>query len=375
MTMRTLSGGAKAVVVIGALALSLTACSSIAPATNVGGGETVTLRLASPLPATGTYGEALEHWAAAVAEASDGEIEVEIYTSGSLLSGTDIMPGVSDGRADLGLMFSNYHVEQLTLFNAVATPFVSNNTMATGAAFKQLYSESDLMREQFATAGIVPLAFVLNGAASTGTRDEITTLSDLEGQRIRVPGTVAQMEGLVGVDAVFLELAELYEGVDRGVVDGWSGVDFASAMSLGLAEVTPHATDLGIGQYASAAIIVNPDTLAGLSAEHQAIINEVSARYPEALSNVMTDLEARACDNLLDAGGSATRLSDSAVEKFITATEDEINASLQRASVDAGLTAAEHDDFIERYRELMTSYDNPSGYVDGLELCVAKSAE
>lgn len=374
MTTRTLSGRAKAVAITAALTLTLTACTTTGQG-GAGGGESVSLRLASPLPATGTYGEALQHWAEAVTAASDGEIEIEIYTSGSLLAGTDIMPGVSDGRADLGLMFSNYHPEQLTLFNAVATPFVSNNTMATGAAFKQLYSDSELMREQFEAAGIAPLAFLLNGSASTGTRDELTALDDLKGERWRAPGTVAQMEGMVGVDAVFIELAELYESVERGVVDGWSGMDFASAMSLGVGEVTPRVTDLGIGQYASAAIIVNPDSLARLSDEHRAIIEEVSGEYPETLSDVMTDLEARACDELLDAGGNATRLSDSEVQKFRKASEDEINASLQKVSVAAGLSAEEHDGFVEQYRELMTSYDNPSGYVDGLEQCVKKSAE
>src|SRR5699024_1325617 len=131
-------------------------------------------RLASPLPESGTYGKALQHWADALSEESDGQIEIDIHSSGSLLEGTDIMPGVADGRADLGLLFSNYHPEQLTLYNAVATPFIGDNGMATGSAFTQLYEESDLMQDQFDQAGVRPLTFLPNGAASTGTKSELS---------------------------------------------------------------------------------------------------------------------------------------------------------------------------------------------------------
>lgn len=367
MTMRT-SRTLAALTLVSALAL--TACGGGASGD---GANSVKLRLASPLPGSGTYGLALQHWADAVEEESGGAIEIEVHTSGALLSGTDIMPGVADGRADLGLLFSNYHPEQLTLFNAVATPFVANSAMATASTFTQLYEESPEMQEQFDNAGVEPLTFILNGAASTGTREALETVDELDGQRIRVPGTVGEMLSLVGADAVFLELTELYEGVSRGVVDGWSGMDFSSAVSLDVGDITPYVTDLGIGQYASAAIIVNPDAFEGLSSEQQEVLETVSARYPEALADVMTENETNACDQLIEAGGSVSRLSDAEIEAFRAATEDAINDKLREASMAAGLTAEAHDAFIERYRELMTSYDNPEGYTDGLTACTGRS--
>lgn len=354
-------------------ALMLTAGLIFSGCGESGGGGSTTLRLASPLPETGTYGESLQQWADEVEAASGGEIEVEIYASGSLLAGTDIMPGVSDGRADLGLMFSNYHPEQLTLYNAVATPFVDTSGMAVAAAFATLYDESVPMQEQFEQAGIQPLAFIINGSAATGTGDSLTGINQLDGMRIRVPGTVAELLSLVGSDSVFLELTEMYEGLSRGVVDGWSGTEFASAMSLDLAEVTPHITDLGIGQYSSGAIIMNPNAWETLTDEQRHVIAEVSANYPEALAGLMERVETEACDILLNTGGEAARLDDAEIDRLRAETEDAINASLRDDSTAAGLSEAEHDEFVERYRELVTSYDNPEGYVDGLTKCIERS--
>lgn len=360
--------GRKSLIILGVTALAVTACGG--ESADDTSADSVTLRLASPLPESGTYGQALQEWADAVSDESDGSVEVDIHTSGSLLDGTDIMPGVADGRADLGLLFSNYHPEQLTLYNAVAAPFVGDNGLATASTFTQLYEESNPMQEQFTGAGVEPLAFLPNGSASTGTTGPISAPEDLGGQRIRVPGTVGDILSTVGADAVFLELVEMYEGVSRGVVDGWSGTDFPTAMTLDLGEVTPEVTDLGIGQYASGAIIMNIDQRDSLSDEQQDVLARVSGEYPEAYAETLTEIDIEACETLSDAGGHATRLSDDEVERFRQETEEAVREDLRQASVNAGLSEDEHDEFMDRYVELMDSYDNPENYTDGLSSCI-----
>lgn len=343
----------------------VSACSS-----GVGGDDgSVTLRLASPLPEAGSHGQSLQHWADAVEEESDGDIQIEISPSGSLLAGTDILAGVGDGRADLGLTYSNYHPEEMPLWNVVGIPFLADTWTATANAYDILLEESEELQAEFEGANVRPLFTVPNGSASSGAKEPINTLSDLDGKRYRIPGTMADIAAGAGLDSVFLELAEMYEGLERGVVDGWMGTEFASAMSLSLQEVTPEFTDIGLGQYASAMVFVGEDIWDSLSEEQQQVLTDVSADYPAELVDLITEIESEACDALLDEGGSVHILPESESQKLADRVESTVTDKLRAAAEERGVDGATFDEYVARFTELMTTYEDPTEYVDGQRAC------
>lgn len=369
--MRQLKAG-RATALRGIAALSalagLTACSSGAAVSD----NSVTLRLASPLPESSSHGQSLQHWADAVNEASDGEIEIEISPSGSLLAGTDILAGVGDGRSDLGLTYSNYHPEEMPLWNVVGIPFLAQEWTATANAYDTLLKESEELQAEFKRANVKPLFTVPNGSASSGAKEPIDSLDDLAGQRYRIPGTMADIAAGAGLDSVFLELAEMYEGLERGVVDGWMGTEFASAIALSLPEVTPHFTDLGLGQYASAMVFIGADQWESLTDEQQQVLTDVSAGYPEVLVDLITKIESEACDTLLDEGGSIQVLADDQVDILADRVESRVVGKLQKAAAARGVDRATFEAYHDRFSELMSGYDDPTGYVDGQRACAER---
>src|SRR5690606_18927448 len=87
---------------IASVALALTGCAGDGGSEG-GGNDTRVLRMATPGAEQSVQGQSLVAWAEEVNKATDGTLTIEIYPSGSLLAGTDILPGVADGRADLGM--------------------------------------------------------------------------------------------------------------------------------------------------------------------------------------------------------------------------------------------------------------------------------
>src|SRR5690606_5301892 len=82
--------------------VALVGCAST-PGGAVDGAETRALPMATPISEQSVQGQSVAAWIDAVEEATDGSIQIEVHSSGSLLAGTDILPGLVDGRADLGM--------------------------------------------------------------------------------------------------------------------------------------------------------------------------------------------------------------------------------------------------------------------------------
>src|SRR5699024_7299375 len=162
--MRKHFGKMGAIIATGLLVIA-TGCTTDS-ADNAGGSaeaanddETVSLRFASLVPEDGFIGQGLQEWADAVEEASDGSLDITIYGNGSLLPGTEILEGVADGRAEMGITSSNYHPAEMPLWNVVAIPYVSENGFATTQALNELYLDNEDFSAEFERLGVHALGF------------------------------------------------------------------------------------------------------------------------------------------------------------------------------------------------------------------------
>ena len=370
--------GAPSAALAAAVTLALVGCSAGGgDGGNAGSGgsetETRTLTMATPITEQSVQGRSVATWIEAVEEATDGSIQIEVHSSGSLLAGTDILPGLVDGRADLGMSYSNYHSTDLPYWNVVAYPFVTPSWNVYANTFQQLEEEFPEIEQAWSDFGVVPLADITNGAAGSATSEPLDSFADLQGKRLRAPGLMADVAAEAGAESVFMELSEMYEALQRGVLDGWIGTEFGAAVALNVQEVTPHFVDYGIGQYSGARIFANPEVWESLTPEQQAAIESVSENYPSDLIPLVTEIEAEACDTVLDAGGSVTVADqgDAGYQAWRESALEVARAALVENAEAAGIAAEDYQAVIDRYIELAAEVEESIGDddVDGLALC------
>src|SRR5699024_4441862 len=79
---------------------------------------------ASSAPSNGALGIVADQWAEEVADKSDGELEIETFQDSSLLSATDTLSGVREGRADFGYLAPAFYEHELPLTSATTIPFI-----------------------------------------------------------------------------------------------------------------------------------------------------------------------------------------------------------------------------------------------------------
>lgn len=201
--------------------------------------EPVTLSLADFAPAPHPIQkEIFPKWAAAIEEATDGLVKIEMYPGGALLGSEDIYPGVASGLADIGHDVSGYNPGRLPVLNSLYTGGLEFKNTAVSS-----YVAKDVV-EQLKPAELDDTEIMFIYGIAPGllmTQKPVRSLEDLEGMQIRASGTnVATLEAL-GAIPVAMPVSEAYESMSRGIVDG-SLLPADTLRSFKLAEVTKYVT-------------------------------------------------------------------------------------------------------------------------------------
>lgn len=251
-----------AIVSVGALALS----STVAHA------ET-TLRISSWAPPTHFVNSKIwPEWGANVAKATEGRVKTKVEYK--LASPPKQFGVVRDGIADAAWIFHGYNTRYVAT-QAVEMPGLGTSGEAAAVAYWQVHEK--YLSKANEHRGVELIGLHSHGPAVIHTKKPISSLNDLKGMKIRVPGGVGSLVGrALGVTAVKLPAPKVYEALSSGVADGIF-MPIETQKSFRLKEVVPNVTIMPGGlYYGSFGFIMNPRSLSKLSKKDQAALKSVS---------------------------------------------------------------------------------------------------
>lgn len=183
----------------------------------------------------------MEHWAKELNERTDGQVNVNTFPGGTLLTAANMFDGVLNGVADIGLSATSYEPGRFPLLNLAGnlTGIDVNSQTASQAVY-------ELIKEFPAeTLGLEEFKVITAFTSEPGylhTQEPVTSLENLEGQEIRVPGdSTAVVQALGGVP-VGLSQSETGEALQAGIVSGYVG-SRETLMDLQYARNVSYITD------------------------------------------------------------------------------------------------------------------------------------
>lgn len=193
----------------------------------------------------------------AVEEASGGDISFRLFMGGALLSAKATMPGIRDGLADTGVIALTYHPAEFPHGQLVADlAMLSSNHVATAAAvteFNMLHCQPCL--DEFSAQDLVYTGTYSSAPYVIIGSRKIESVADLEGARIRTPGSVwDRWASDVGGVPVNIPSSDMYESLERGITDVVLQ-PIAALRSYSLWDVAEHATLLDLGTYHSLSLL------------------------------------------------------------------------------------------------------------------------
>jgi len=250
-------------------------------------------------------------WGKWIEEATEGRVKIKIeYNLASPLKQFGV---VRDGIADASWIFHGYNTRYVAT-QAVEMPNLGTSAEAASVAYWRVHQSH--LKNAREHRGVVLVGLTSHGPAVIQTKSPLNSLSDLKGQKIRVPGGVGSLVGkALGVTAVKLPAPKVYEALSSGVADGIF-MPMETQKSFRLKEVVPHVTIMPGGlYYGSFAFILNPDFLSSLSQKDQDALMSVSGERLSKLAGQEWDRADAVGLKDAQASGSSISTASAALHK------------------------------------------------------------
>ena len=244
--------------------------------TAAGGAQAATLTFSNWLPPSHPITtEMVLPWARAVETESQGRVKVKVLAKpmGKPPAHFDI---ARDGLADVTLGVHGYRPGRFLLTKAAEMAFLGDSAVDVSVAYWRIYKRH--LEKAGEHRGVKVLSIFTHGPGNMfNAKRPITTLSDLEGLKIRVGGGVVnEVAKSLGATALLKPATKSYELRSNGVADG---VFFPkeSIRSFKLTKLVRHATLVPGGLYnTSFFLVMNPRSFDKLSADDQAAVMRAS---------------------------------------------------------------------------------------------------
>jgi TRAP-type C4-dicarboxylate transport system substrate-binding protein len=244
------------------------------------------LRLANGYPPTSPGYKATEAFKDYVEANSD--MTIKVHHSGSLLSFAEIPGGLRDGIADIGVILPPYYPSEFPESNLPAnmsmlatsgTPVKAPGAAMVGVMMDYIFNCEDCQ------AGYAAKDLVYLGALSSSTfdllcRDEVSSIDDLKGRKIRVgAANFGRLVEHFGATQVAIPANEMYEAVAQGVADCITN-SVSDLTGYQMADVTKYALlNFPGGVYSGVdPQDMNKNVWADLTTEQREVILHASAK-------------------------------------------------------------------------------------------------
>ena len=297
-----------------ASATALGACNQTdqGPATQASSLPRVEWRMATSWPESldTIYGGA-EDISRRVSAMTDGRFQIRPFASGEIVPGDQVLTAVQSGTVECGHTASYYYIgKNPALAFGTAVPF--GLTAQQQDAWLYEGGGLEAMQKLYADFNIVNFPAGNTGAQMGGWFNrEVSTVSDLEGLKMRIPGLGGKVMSQLGVNTQVLPGGEVYLALDRGAVDAAEWVGPYDDKKLGLNEAAPFYYYPGWWEPgATLEAQVNRSAWQQLPQQYQEIF-KTAAR--EANLNMLAKYDARnqkALQSLLEGGTELKAYSD-----------------------------------------------------------------
>lgn len=224
--------------------------------------------------------EGHQGWADLVREATGGELDFEVFVGGALIPAKSTMQGTADGLAQVGFHTATYTPSDLPVSNALADMgFETPDAYVMSFAFGDFMMNDEAGYNDWRKNGVI-----FGGSYSTPIyyficREEVETLEDIKGKRVRMPGGGwARFGQEIGVVGVNVPSSEIYTAFERGSVDCTASDPTHLTSGATLKEVANSVTLLKMSPfYAGVTYAYNPTFWKGLSEEQRRALFDQSA--------------------------------------------------------------------------------------------------
>lgn len=250
------------------------------------------LKFATFTAPTGSLGENIVWFLKEITRRTGGKVQFEQFWQQSLLKDADVVAGCGAGTADMVQARSTPTVSENPCWSTLDLPGQGTDSWAIIWACWKMYQKNPCIKAEFDKLNVVPTYGYCSGNMFFETRRPVKTLKDMKGMRIRCYGAAqSTMLKTVGIHPVFMSLADIYEGLSKGVIDGATSV-WQFTDSLKYYEVARYiATAKLTAAAAGVTMLINKDRWNKFPQSLRDIIHQVTLEFNNRYAKTLIDQE------------------------------------------------------------------------------------
>lgn len=337
------------------LCLSVAACGG-SGANAQDDSDTITLRLAAYHPENILLGQAIQLWAREIKSRTNGRVTFDYSWSGSLVKQSETVSALASGLADVANVPVGAFRDQFPLTSGAELLYQTNSPYASAAALRDLANTFEPFRDEWASQGLRFMTSVpIQPSLIASTENLIKSQKDLAGERIRAFGYLSEAMAALGATPVKMPAGQMYDALNRGLIEGATGFPLDAVEGLAIHEVAPFMTDPHMGVYAVTALAMNRETWNELPGDVKATIREVNNDFPRLWVPLAEEYNKRTIENLRSEGAKFYSLPPAETERWREIVDPRSTyVRWIRQRQQQGLPAKE---FLTRYQRLTAKYE------------------
>ena len=266
----------------------------------------------------------VKFWMDEVTKRTNGRVVFKTYYSGTLLGGSESLPGCSRGMCDLSLCPDGYTADRTPLSMVQSLLFMTDKMDAYVKAIYSYFSTEKLLVDEFDRNNLHLFAAIPVSSNILGAKKKINTLESLRNKRIRSMSVIANTYSILGATPVGMSLGEVYDGIDKGVIDAYSMTDFTLASMFRLYEVAPYMIDTGMGQFGIMWFVINKKKWDRLPKDVQEVMTDVAKEAINKHVELYQKVESDMVDKAHEGGAKVVILSDAEKAKWKNAAAEKV---------------------------------------------------
>ena len=267
----------------------------------------------------------LEPFKKELEEKSQGRIRVTIHPGGALANAPAHYENVVAGAFDIGWTLQGYTPGRFSLSGVIEMPFLWSSAQEATGVFWQMFEEVPALQSEYRDVKVLATWTHDLGQVYT-TAKPVRTLEDLRGLKIRAPGPVqVSMLRALGAVPVTMPAGEIYDALERGVVDGLV-IGLSAVKGFRLDQVVKHAT-LANSYVAAMIVAMNQQSYKKLSSEDRALLDSLTGKQ-------MALRGAKNYDDEADGGLAALKKANADIYQLAPAETEKWKQATARVSRD-----------------------------------------
>ena len=299
----------KTTTVLASTTAAPTSTTTVAATSPASSGK-ITIKAVSFQPKTATVLKPFVTYIQQVNEKSKGDITINWAGGSDVIPAFDQGGAVRDGVIDMAVLPTSYFSQlNAAVFGTAIQSQYTPMEEYTNGVYDFMNSESNKVNLRFIGRIETNMTFHI------GVKKPFTSYKELAGKKIRDAVLFSSFLKALGCVPVTVAPTEVYNSLDRGVVDGYN-FPYTDVADFSIFEVCKYFMDQSVYEAGNLVIIMNNKTFNTYSKDKQDILINTLKDYMPTIYATMGDTQAAAKKKMIAGGMQPIKLSDAEAKDF-----------------------------------------------------------